>query len=185
MGVPRVWAIKRDHGAPLGKRGTHGDGLVVARVGVLVVVGGGVRGHHRRHHRRLPRRQGDAAAGHHRPTRAYPGHPGQPQSVWCVGLGRGGPWWAWGRAGAACDGLCCVLFGQTGTTQHPTLTAVRTIPDLSEVFWHQFRPHSQHAAIEIGAHKLPMPRARRHQNTQNGGKHPTSHKCRVLQSLCN
>ena len=39
MGVPRVWAIKRDHGAPLGKRGTHGDGLVVARVGVLVVVG--------------------------------------------------------------------------------------------------------------------------------------------------
>ena len=26
-------------------RGTHGDGLVVARVGVLVVVGGGVRGH--------------------------------------------------------------------------------------------------------------------------------------------
>ena len=43
MGVPRVWAIKRDHGAPLGKRGTHGDGLVVARAGVLVVVGGGVR----------------------------------------------------------------------------------------------------------------------------------------------
>ena len=40
MGVQRVWAIKRDHGAPLGKRGTHGDGLVVARVGVLVVVGG-------------------------------------------------------------------------------------------------------------------------------------------------
>ena len=30
MGVPRVWAIKRDHGVPLGKRGTHGDGLVVA-----------------------------------------------------------------------------------------------------------------------------------------------------------
>ena len=94
MGVPRAWAIKRDHGTPLGKRGTHGDGLVVARVGVLVVVGGGVRGHHRRHHRRLPRRQGDAAAGHHRPTRAYPGHPGQPQSAWCVGLGRGGPWGA-------------------------------------------------------------------------------------------
>ena len=49
MGVSRVWAIKRDPGAPLGKRGTHGDGLVVARVGtvgVLVVVGGGgVRGH--------------------------------------------------------------------------------------------------------------------------------------------
>ena len=44
MGVPCVWAIKRDHGAPLGKRGTHGDGLVVARAGVLVVVGGGVRG---------------------------------------------------------------------------------------------------------------------------------------------
>ena len=46
MGVPRVWAIKRDHGAPLGKRGTHGDGLVVARVGVLVVVGGGVEQYH-------------------------------------------------------------------------------------------------------------------------------------------
>ena len=44
MGVPRVWAIKRDYGAPLGKWGTHGDGLVVARAGVLVVVGGGVRG---------------------------------------------------------------------------------------------------------------------------------------------
>ena len=39
MGVPRVWAIKRDHGAPLGKRGTHGGGLVVARAGVLVVGG--------------------------------------------------------------------------------------------------------------------------------------------------
>ena len=44
MGVPRVWAIRRGHRAPLGKRGTHGDGLVVARAGVLVVVGGGVRG---------------------------------------------------------------------------------------------------------------------------------------------
>ena len=42
MGVPRVWAIKRDHGAPLGKRGTHGDGLVVACVGVLVIVGASV-----------------------------------------------------------------------------------------------------------------------------------------------
>ena len=90
MGVPRVWAIKRDHGAPLGKRGKHGDGLVVARAGVLVVVGGGVRGHHRRQHRRLHQRQGGAVTGHHRPTRAYPGHPGEPQSVWCVGLGRGG-----------------------------------------------------------------------------------------------
>ena len=29
MGVPRVWAIKRDHGLPLGEWGTHRDGLVV------------------------------------------------------------------------------------------------------------------------------------------------------------
>ena len=42
MGVPRAWAIKRDHGTPLGKRGMHGDGLVIARADVLVVVGGGV-----------------------------------------------------------------------------------------------------------------------------------------------
>ena len=50
MGVPRVWAIKRDHGRPPSKRGMHGDGLVVPRAGVLVVVSverGGVRGHHR------------------------------------------------------------------------------------------------------------------------------------------
>ena len=62
--------------------------------GILVVIRGGVRlsvrGHHQptHHHRRLPpRRLGAAAGGHHRLTRllacllAYPGHPGQPQSV--------------------------------------------------------------------------------------------------------
>ena len=30
----------------------------------------------------LPRQLGAAAGGHHRPPRAYPGYPGQPQSVW-------------------------------------------------------------------------------------------------------
>ena len=29
MGVPRVWAIERDHKLPLGKWGTHRDGLAV------------------------------------------------------------------------------------------------------------------------------------------------------------
>ena len=85
MGVPRVWAIKRDHGAPLGKRGKHGDGLVVARAGVLVVVGGGVRGHHRRHHRRLPRRQGvtlpPATTGRPVRTQATQGSP-RVRGVW-------------------------------------------------------------------------------------------------------
>ena len=51
---------------------------------------------HGHHHRRLPRRQGDAATGHHRPTRACPGQPGHPQGVWWVGLGREWPWWAVG-----------------------------------------------------------------------------------------
>ena len=67
-----------------------------ASCGCFVVVGegvrGGVRGGHGHHHHRLPRRQGDAATGHHRPTRACPGQPGHPQGAWWVGMGRGGPW---------------------------------------------------------------------------------------------
>ena len=38
MGIPRVWAIKRDPMVPLGKREPHGGGLVVVFFSSSVVV---------------------------------------------------------------------------------------------------------------------------------------------------
>ena len=38
MGIPHVWAIKRDHMVPLCKREPHGGGLVVVFLSSSVVV---------------------------------------------------------------------------------------------------------------------------------------------------
>ena len=38
MGIPRVWAIERDHMVPLGKREPHAGGLVVVFLSPSVVV---------------------------------------------------------------------------------------------------------------------------------------------------
>ena len=38
MGIPRVWAIKRDPMVPLGKREPHGGGLAVVFLSSSVVV---------------------------------------------------------------------------------------------------------------------------------------------------
>ena len=38
MGIPRVWAVERDHMVPLGKREPHWGGLVVVFLSSSVVV---------------------------------------------------------------------------------------------------------------------------------------------------
>ena len=38
MCIPRMWAIKRDHRVPLGKREPHGGGLAVVFLSSSVVV---------------------------------------------------------------------------------------------------------------------------------------------------